>query len=330
MSKTNVSIGVMIATFIAVMALFFWPDSSVPKLKVAIVCPGALQRECMLQGTAIEGEQVPIVTPFGGRVAQVYAKSGEYVQQGQLLIRLDSQLEEDALAQLEIQQHQLKSQLSQWIDPAFENGSQFALLTELSKQRDSIVAAIEYKQIRATSTGKLENLYIKADDYLSEAGLIGNLSTGGNKVMASWIAQQGQPPLPGLQAWWCKTDGTKLESMILERVGVPTEHNNQLIYPLTFRSTGLPSNITPGETAPVCLLLEAVQVNAMVPVEAIDSNGQVWVLRNGYAEPVSVEYGQHNDAFLQVQNELIGETVLLNPDELPLRKGMLIRRSEGL
>lgn len=329
MSKTNLSIGVMIATAVAVMALFFFPHPEAPRVAVTTVRPGSLQKVAMLQGQSIQGEQIPVVAPLAGKVAQVYVKSGERVQAGQLLVRLDAQMEEQALALLDQQIYQLGYRFSQLMEP--QDSANLTLLTSLAEQRTALVTAIQCKQIRASSEGISENLYVKAGDYLNEAGLIGNLCGSERKVIAYWPLLQGQPPFPGMMAWWCTQEGIREEPLILESVGAPVEQKQTLTYPLVFRSMlGEHTKILQGEGAPVCLILQEEQVEAMVPMEALDSNQQLWVVRNGQTAPVPAMVRQHNDEFVQVADELAGEQVVLQPDELLLEDGMVMRVAEGM
>ncbi len=53
MSKTKASLCVMIATCIAVMALFFWPKAKPTTLRATTVRSGTLELACMLVGQVV-------------------------------------------------------------------------------------------------------------------------------------------------------------------------------------------------------------------------------------------------------------------------------------
>lgn len=328
MSKANLSIGVMIATLVAVMALFFWPQAEGLRLTIATIVPGGSQAPRMLEGTAIAGEQQLIIAPTVGRIDKVYVKSGDRVQAGQLLARMDTQLEENALLQMDQQWYRWSSlaELSHGTD-----GTGLDLATNLIQQRAQLVAAIECKQIRAATDGIIENMHVVEGTYLSEPGMIGSLVGQQPKVTALWMAQQGQAPAPGMEAWWCASDGERIELLVLESVGAPVAQNNAVVYPLIFASLmGESSSINSGDTAPVCLLMNQQAVPAVAPVEAIDENGRLWLLRDGAAFPVLANGQSIDGDCIQVQPELLGEQVILRPDDLSLQEGMAIRQSEGM
>ncbi|MBE5793970.1 MAG: biotin/lipoyl-binding protein [Clostridiales bacterium] len=331
MSKANLSIGVMIATVVAVMALFFLPCPTAPRLTVATVRSGLLEKVCMLQGRSVKGEQIPVVSPVMGKVAQIYVRSGDKVSAGQLLLRLDAGMEEQALSILEGQLHQLQSNLSRVLASDIFSKASMLPLNDLAEQKFALAAAIECKQIRAIADGTVENFYVKSGDLVGEYDMIGTLWGTEQKVVAYWTAQQGQPPVPGMQAWWCDGNGMRQEMLILESVGVPIEQNQMLVYPLFFHSMlGSQTMITQDDTAPVCLVLQDVSAKAIVPVEALDRHEQLWVLQDGYVKPVPAQLGQSDHEVLQVQDELSGKQVILNPDDLPLMNGMAIRMPEGM
>lgn len=325
MSKGKLSIGVMIATLVAVMALFFLPSPPRQSVTIATITPGATQVACMLEGVAISGQQQLMIAPSAGRIDKVYVQSGDKVTAGQLLARMDTRLEERALAQLDQQWHGWRRRA----DDAGDSG--LNLLSGFAEQRAGLIAAIECKQIRAAEDGTVENVHVTEGMYLSEAGMIGSLVGQQPKVTAFWMAQQGQTPAPGMTAWWCAQDGTYLEPLVLESVGAPVMQENALVYLLSFTSVmGESSIITGGDEAPVCLLLEQEAAPAVAPIEAVDEDGFLWLLRDGAAVPVPANGQPYDDGFLQVQPELLGQQVILWPDRLSLQEGLGIKHLEGM
>lgn len=325
MSKANLSIGVMIVTMVAVMTLFFLPLPDSPTITVATIVSGASQRSCMLEGMAMAGQEQWIIAQLDGIVDEVYVQSGDRVQAGQLLLRMDTHMEETTLAMLDQQLHDL-SQLTRSSD-LMEGVNLSAGLLE---QRMQLVAAIERKQIRAGGDGIVENIYVMKGDYVSAAGIVGCLAGQETKVTAAWTAQQGKAPSPGMRGWWCSADGQWLEPLTLESVGAPVTENNTVVYPLVFRCARETIAVTDGEQAPVCLLVDQDVAHAVVPVEAEDQNGFLWLLRNGAVYPVKADGAPQADNTLQVQSELLGQQVVLWPDRLSLQEGMEVRYAEGM
>lgn len=329
MSKTKLSLGVMIATLLAVVTLFFWPVQQATVLKTTRVKPGNMQQTCMLDGQATYSNRQPLVAPVSGQVEKIYVESGQWVEKGQLLLRMSTIEEEIALSQLQKQQYQLQNRLSNVTGQ--QAWSSADLLVYLTSQKQSLLSSIAVKQIRASCDGRIENLYVKPGDYLSVAGLIGTISDREITVSTPWISHQGETPVPGMSAWWCDSYGNKLEPLLLKSIGAPILQNNQQVYPLTFSCLMEgKSQIRIGEKAPVCLLLEETAVGAIVEMDALDANQQLWLVRQGTVQPVKVDLDSRKTDQIQLPDELAGSVVVLMPDRYNLFEGMKLNCPEGL
>lgn len=329
MSKASLSLGVMIATLLAMVALFFLPKPQAQIISTTTVKPGIVQKTCMLDGEADFGHRQPLISPLSGQVEQVYVKSGQWVEKGQLLFRLSTAMEETALQQLQSQQYQLAYELTgitgqlPW--------STADLLSNINSQQQSLLTAIAMKQIRAERDGMVENLYVQTGDYITASGAAGTISGREMTVSSVWFSQDGAPPVPGMNAWWCDAYGNKLEPLILETVEAPVLQNTIQMYPLIFSSVwGSESKIKMGEKAPVCLVLEEQTVSAAVAAEALDDQQQVWIVQNDRVRPVKVDGATSVNDSLQLPDEMAGNKVVLNPDQLDLQDGMKLNLSEDM
>ena len=329
MSRTKLSLGVMIATLLAVVTLFFLPAPQAMVLQTTRVRPGNIQKTCMLDGEATYRNRQPLIAPVSGQVEKIYVESGQWVEKGQLLLRMSTAEEEMALSQLAKQQYQLQNSLSTVTGQ--QPWSAADLMAYLTNQKQSLLSSIALKQIRANCDGRIENLYVKSGDYLSAAGLMGTISEREMTVSAAWISHQGATPVPGMNAWWCDSYGNKLEPLLLISVGAPTLQSNQQIYPLVFSCLQKEnSQIRIGEKAPVCLLLEETAADAVVGRNAMDENQQLWLVRKGTVEPFKVSPDSYGNNEIQLPDEMAGSLVVLMPDRYHLYEGMKLNRSEGL
>ncbi len=327
MFKRKATICVIAATMLTVMTLFCCPLPNAPLLETFTIRAQTLQNICMLDGEAVAADQMPIVALSAGRVTQVCVKSGEHVKAGQLLVRLDATYETEALAALQSQLFQLGHGLQYMSGSHLTALTQTQMTKELVKQQAALQAAIETKQIRAQTSGIVNDLFVDNNMYLESATPIGTLCGEGLQVTAWWPAKEGQPPVLGTAALWCAQDGTPLETLVLEKVSAPIQMNGSAAHPLVFRmSSGNKINLVIGDKAPIRLLKESIQAQAVVPIEALDDTGQIWLLRNGNAVPIVPERKGCDHLYLQVQNSLVGECVILHPEKWALEAGAKPRK----
>ena len=71
-------------------------------------------------------------------------------------------------------------------------------------------------------------------------------------------------------------------------------------------------------------------MEVVVPVEAIDRSSQIWLVKEGKAQPVKLGNLQSDDEHVLVDEQFLGMQVILNPDQLELYEGMQVRVEEGL
>lgn len=326
MSKAKLSLCVMTATLVAVMTLFFLPEPEAQVVQTTLVQQRVIRKTCMLDGEATYGQRQPLIAPVSGQVEQVYVNSGQWVKKDQLLLRMSTEMEEKMLTQLQMQQQQLEKQLMRM------SGQQISdtdLLMNLVNQQQSLLSSIAMKQIRAAGDGRIENMYVKAGDYLSAAGVAGIVSGKEQKVTAMWIEQDGAMPSPGMCAWWCDSYGNKLEPLILESVGTPELQNGVPVYPLVFSCVlGEESQIKIGEKSPVCMTMKEETITATVSMRAMDDQQRLWVVDQDSVRPVRVNWKVCGDQQLQLPTEFNGCAVVLDPDQLDLYDGMKLKRSE--
>ena len=93
------------------------------------------------------GGTVPVKTPAGGRVAEVLFEDGEYVQKGQLLVKLDTRQaadEKETLTRLiTVEEQQLASRLSTLESQAQTLEGRYEVLEQRLKTKDTITSEMK-------------------------------------------------------------------------------------------------------------------------------------------------------------------------------------------
>ncbi|MBR6568925.1 MAG: biotin/lipoyl-binding protein, partial [Clostridia bacterium] len=100
MAKRKSAVFILTGSLLIAGILLFWPVEKGVKVDTAVVGGGQLVQTVMLRGTVQYAQQEPCITLKDGVIADVYAKAGDRVREGELLFRLDTTAEEKALAAL--------------------------------------------------------------------------------------------------------------------------------------------------------------------------------------------------------------------------------------
>ncbi len=319
MSKAKASICVMIATTVTVMTLFFLPKPDRQTFTTTTVTAESLKITCMLEGRAVYSGRQLLLSPVSGTVAQCYAMSGDRVNAGELIIRMDSQADEEALAVLESYSYQL----TQATVTLGGNLPAADLWLTQQQQRASLAASIRLKQIRANAGGIVENLYVQPGEYVAAGTLLGQIRGETISVSAVWTGESSITPATGLQAYWCEDDGTPIHPMTLEAVALTSDQNGYLLT-FAFENNGKPVPAE-GERAPVLLMLEELPATTLIPLNAMDDEGRIWIVENGHAYPVEPETGLADQHNIQVSNLQPGTRVILEPDQTILMENGRVR-----
>ena len=324
MSKAKASICVMIATMVTVMTLFFLPKPSRQIFMTTRVSTDSLPVTCMLEGQAVYSGQQILLAPVSGRIARCHVQPGDHVQAGELILRLDSQADEEALAVLESSFYQLE-QATDALRGALPATD---LWMSRQQQRATLVASIKMKQIRSDAAGIVENLYVQPGDYVAAGTPLGRFREEKISVSAIWTDDGTGTPAAGMRAYWCADDGTPQYPMTLESVALNNEVNG---YILTFSFDAVGSEIPEqGEKAPVLLTLKELPSAPLIPLDALDDQGQIWIVEDGRIFPLMAATGIADRNSIQVSNLKPGTQIILQPDQNVLMECERVRSGADL
>ena len=84
-----------------------------------------------------------------------------------------------------------------------------------------------------------------------------------------------------------------------------------------------------GERVAVSLLRGSLNGVALVPLAAVSSRGEIWVVEDGKAAPVKLETEIYNEAYAAGPAELAGRRVILLPDRYELTEGCRIKEARA-
>jgi hypothetical protein len=327
MSRTKASFCVITATIVTVMALFFSPVPPPALLRTTAVVRASLQQTCMLQGTVTNADTQYLVAPCAGLVKEVYTRAGEQILQQELLIRMDAEAEEQALSQLQQQRHAADDCLRYIGSGVLSTIT--AQVFRWDSAQEQLRALIDAKQIRAGENGVVSNLYVQPGQYVEQGALLAETGGNGLCITALWTGDQASRPKPGMEAWWCSAKGDAIGKLLLDSVAIVAD-TPQLTMQLCFSFADGEPMPDAGSKVPVRLILEAFTDAALIPLEAVGSDGNIWLVRDGRLCKEEVVFGKSNNESIQVPDHLAGLQVLIRPDDTGCAEGSRVKRREAM
>ena len=321
MSKTKVSIGVIAVTLLTVATLFLLPLPPRTEVKTAMVTRGEMLETLLLEGVVTYQDDQPLVSLGPGQIRQVYVRQGDRVEAGQLLFSLDTAEEEAAMTLLSQELSRLEGL----------DGTMQALMTrqrlELCSQQAALKGSIAMKQVRAQQDGVMGPICCREGELVLEGTVLGSMHGENLCVMAFARAEAVQGIEDGAAAFLLDESGRRIGGAVLMRMGQPQQDSltGAAGYPLWF---SLGEELPLGQRLTVELVKKRFQNQTLAPMEAVGSDGCLWVVEEGVARPVQVEVLRQDGDFVSVDDDLEGMRVILEPDRQKLSPGRAVREGE--
>lgn len=325
MPRTRASLWIIACTLLTSVVIFMLPYTPRLAVHTETVRSGSLVRSMWLDGVVAYHQQQALTSPQAGRIGHVYVRQGESVKAGELLISLDADAEEAALASL----MNLRYRREQALEGAAADALAASLTLEAVAQEEELRHAIALKQIRAEADGVVGSLYVSEGDYVAAFSALGLLRTEEKCIAALGRTSDLTAVRPGMAAVLETREGT--QTVYVSAVGQPslnetTGQSMQQVTLLPLDETAL-ENAQAGESATVRLFLDAVEAEALVPVSAVGAGDRIWLVRDGCASSVQVDVKWRNDEYVAVDAALLEERVILNPDALSLYEGCPVKEA---
>lgn len=314
MPRTKASLIMILATAATVTTLLLLPFTPKTPVHTALVQSGDWFDVMRLEGVVSYRRQQNCVNLYPGTVSGVYVRAGQQVRAGDLLFTLDTSAQESLLAQLTGSRYALQG--AEWLT-ALGNASQSEW--ELRSQ-------IEAGKIRALEDGFVRAVYVETGDRLTAAGLLGVVGSDEKCVTAVARTQDLQKTPPGTAA--VLTLRGEEAAAVLEKVGAPAadEATMQVMQTLTLAADGL-TRASVGEKAGVQLLTDHRTNVALIPISAVDSQNQIWVVEEGKASPVVIDVSCRNEQYVACDVQMAGKRLVLQPEACALWNGCPVKEA---
>ncbi len=331
MPKTKASFYIIAATVCTVAVMFVLPIT--PKIPVSTT---VIERGDLISTQSLEGlvgyrnEQVSIA-PVAGQVVQVLAVEGQAVCRGEVLVRLDTSLEEQALARLEqtlSKQQEADASIGQASDTVQAVWLQNQLTLET--QINELTLGIQGKTLRSPIDGVIEQVYVAQGAYVASLSPVLSVRSNQLELCAWQRVQESKVLQPGMRAV-VYSGGQQHAVATLSSFEAPflESATGQMMQTLHFSidqgEEWLQSRL--GETVTIEVLERVDAGVALAPIAAVSKDNAIWVIREGKVIPLSVDPRYRDADYVQVADELVGEKVVLLPDGAGLHPGSLVKES---
>lgn len=330
MPKTKASLLVIAATVMTVATLFLLPFTPRTAVRTAVVEQGELIRSTLMEGVVAYANEQPLIALQAGRVERVHVRQGQAVHAGDLLISMDTGVQEQELAAVNQWLYEQETALAAFgqAGEAALSAAQTAL--QARTRQTELRASIASAQIRAETDGIVGALYVTEGAMSGEGGLLGSVHGIGLRVVAAGRAADLADVATGAAAMVTSAEGKALGPAVLGQAGAPEMDSatGQAMQSLSFLpADGAWTGASAGDRVVVELVCETLKDQALVPVSAVDSRGRVWFAEDGTAKPVEIDLSLHNDAYVAVPQEWAGKRVILLPETAALYPGCPVREA---
>lgn len=307
-------------------------EKRILNVNAQIIRPQLLKDEILISGSLLPDEEVDLSFETSGKIIEINFEEGSFVQQGQLLAKVNDR-------PLQAQLQRLVSQLKLAEDRVFRQNALLERdavskeayeqvktdLATLNADIELVKANIRQTELRAPFDGVIGLRQVSIGTYASPATIVAKLTKlSPLKVEFAVPERYAHDVKAGAGLEFTLEGETKaFRATVYARESKidPTTHTLTIraLYP----NTG--GTVLPGRYASIRLNKEEIEGAIAVPSEAIVpemGKDKVFCYRNGKAEPVEVSTGIRTEAWVQVVNGLAAGDTIITSGTLQLRTGL--------
>ena len=313
MPRAKASLLVILTTALAVAVLFLLPYTPAQVVHTEVAQRGNLVRTQLFRGTVGYACQQPCVSLLDGQIREVHVSAGQKVRKGDLILSMDTSVQEEALYALHKQAYEQASRLNE-NDALAVLAAQQTL--EWEKARQELEKMIQMAQVRAGMDGIVEAVYAEPGAYVTAGSALGNVRSSERCVLAA-IQPADSMSLEEDMLALLEFRGEILGSAFLEKRGLLRAEAlaaQQAAF-LPFDQEVL-ADCAIGDAVTVRVLQESAKDQVLIPLSAVDVFGKVWYVDNGRAKAEKIDVSKRSEDFAAASSEWEGRQVILSPEGL--------------
>ena len=305
------------------------------QVRVYVVEAQSLTDGIYVSGSLIPDEEVNLSFETSGKITNIYFKEGAYVEQGQLLAKInDAPLQAELRrknAQLKLMEDRMyrakalldKEAISR---EAFQEAE--ANLVALRAEIDGVKAQIQQTELRAPFSGVIGLRQVSQGAYVTTATSVAALTKTSPLKVEFSVPERYAGALPQGTPLTFTVEGDLTSRQAQVYAAESKVDPETRTYTVRALYDNADRKLIPGRYVSVNLTTRQYERTIAVPSEAIVSEmgvDKVFLCKNNVAEPVEISKGLRTDAQVQVLSGLsVGDTVIIS-GTMQLRKGTKVK-----
>lgn len=308
-------------------------------VKAANPTVGDLNLSTSLTGTVEAADVVYVYAKASGDVTSVLVKAGDTVEQGDVLVEIDTEQVESAKNAMEsasVNLSEARSTLSRMqllynsgdlSEQEYEQYSNAVKSAQLQYEsaKLSYDRQVEYSTITAPIAGKVESCSADVYDRVSQSDQLCVISGEGDSKITFYVTQRMMRNLQTGDALEIIKNGSSYEGTISEISSMVDESTGLFEVKAEAQET---DEIAVGSTVKINLVTEKARNAMLVPVDAIyysNSDAYVYLYEDGKAVMAKVEVGLYDSDYAEILSGLSMDDMVVSTWSSNLYEGASVR-----
>lgn len=308
-------------------------------VKAANPTVGDLNLSTSLTGTVEAADVVYVYAKASGDVTSVLVKAGDTVEQGDVLVEIDTEQVESAKNAMEsasVNLSEARSTLSRMqllynsgdlSEQEYEQYSNAVKSAQLQYEsaKLSYDRQVEYSTITAPIAGKVESCSADVYDRVSQSDQLCVISGEGDSKITFYVTQRMMRNLHTGDALEIIKNGSSYEGTISEISSMVDESTGLFEVKAEAQET---DEIAIGSTVKINLVTETARNAMLVPVDAIyysNSDAYVYLYEDGKAVMAKVEVGLYDSDYAEILSGLSMDDMVVSTWSSNLYEGASVR-----
>lgn len=308
-------------------------------VKAANPTVGDLNLSTSLTGTMEAADVVYVYAKASGDVTSVLVKAGDTVEQGDVLVEIDTEQVESAKNAMEsasVNLSEARSTLSRMqllynsgdlSEQEYEQYSNAVKSAQLQYEsaKLSYDRQVEYSTITAPIAGKVESCSADVYDRVSQSDQLCVISGEGDSKITFYVTQRMMRNLHTGDALEIIKNGSSYEGTISEISSMVDESTGLFEVKAEAQET---DEIAIGSTVKINLVTETARNAMLVPVDAIyysNSDAYVYLYEDGKAVMAKVEVGLYDSDYAEILSGLSMDDMVVSTWSSNLYEGASVR-----
>ncbi|SCI44726.1 multidrug efflux system subunit MdtA [uncultured Clostridium sp.] len=295
-----------------------------------------------LTGTVEPSDFVYVYAKASGDVTSVLVKSGDVVEQGQVLCEIDTEQVEtsknsmDAAfvslseAQSNLSRMQILYNSGDLSDQEYEQYSNQVKSARLQYESAKLAyeKQVEYSTVTAPISGKIESCDIEVHDRVSQSAQLCVIAGEGEKRVSFYVTERMMGNIASGDALDIQKDGVTYQANISEISSMVDSDTGLFKVKAELKDA---DGIATGSTVKLSLVTEYTENAMTIPVDAVyysGGDGYVYLYKDGIAQMVQVEVGLYDSEKAEILSGISEDDMVVSTWSSNLYEGARVQLRE--